>query len=248
MNILGNFWGVGKVEGIVIKFYADGITKARKQDMPAIEKARAKIEALGIPISNLLTPSEDECREYMHEQAAKEAKLREAQDDGTLDDVDDSGDSDDEFYDAESDEGEGAEADVAAVMETVPLDSDAKPVAVAQAAAPAVKTKSKSPKTKSPMTKSPKDKPANDGDAMTTSGGGDADVSAASLSPGASPVIPPRRADKKAKRAKAKTADADAITADSFGGGTSSEDGLPKTSPQRRFPQKQILKDGPSRR
>lgn len=224
MNILGNFWGVGKVEGIVIKFYADGISKARKQDMPAIEKARAKIEAEGIPIEKLLTPSEDECREYMHEQAEKEAKLREAQDGGHLDDVDVSDDSDDEFYDAESDEGEGAEADVdvAAVMESVPIDSDAEPAAVAQAAAPAVKTKTKSPKSKLPKTKSlktksPKDKPANDGDAVTTSGGGD------------SPVVPPRRANKKAKRATATTADADAISVDSVGGGFSSEDGLLET-------------------
>ena len=239
MNFLGNFWGVGKVEGIVTKVYADGITKARKQDMPAIEKARAKLKADGTAIETLLCPSEVECREYMHHQAEKEAKLREAQDDGNLDDDDDddSDDSDDEFYDAESDEGEGADADPAAALEPVALDSDADPAAVAEAAAPAVKTKTKTPKTKSPKTKSTKATltkatlPAKEADAGTTSGG-DADVSASGLSPGASPIVPHKankKDKKKAMQAIVKTADADAITTDSFGGGNSSEDGLLET-------------------
>eukprot|EP00041_Stephanoeca_diplocostata_P035288 m.1238384 g.1238384 ORF g.1238384 m.1238384 type:complete len:1029 (-) comp24670_c1_seq6:93-3179(-) len=98
MNFLSSSWVIGKVEGIVVKIYVNAIKKARVKDAKKIAAFREQLRKDGKDESTLLSRSEEEAREFMHEQ--KLALLEQTAED----ELDDDDDDDDEFYDAESDE------------------------------------------------------------------------------------------------------------------------------------------------
>eukprot|EP00039_Didymoeca_costata_P014867 m.245794 g.245794 ORF g.245794 m.245794 type:complete len:484 (-) comp16109_c3_seq20:45-1496(-) len=76
-NIQTSGWGIGKLEGIAVKAYMNGISKARKKEWGLIQRLIKDLKAKGkykLPLTDLLTQSELAAREK-YERRQSQSKL-----------------------------------------------------------------------------------------------------------------------------------------------------------------------------